>query len=238
MRFWTIGAAIAVAAQSASAAASDLAKFYHAVPHRTADVRTNADPIIHESSGDAEKDLAAMETAGFELIGYSSFNGKEAGQKAVAKQAKIVGATDVVYNERYTDTQSTGAIGSTSFSRWSAFTFVAPMSVRRYDQLAMYFRKAPRQGLGIYPRPLTNEEKSALGSNKGIAIVAVTNGSPAFMADILPGDILVQLNGQGLWDADSIKAAIDSAKGKTSEIQIFRNGQLVTKQVSIPAADW
>ena len=179
-----------------------------------------------------------METAGFELIGYSAFNGKEAGQKGVIKEGKRVGASDVVYVEHYTDTQSTGAIGSTSFSRWSAFSFVAPMSVRRYDQLAMYFRKAPREGIGIYPRPLTDEEKTRIGSNKGLVVTAVTNGSPAFMADILPGDILLELNGHALWDADSAKAALDSAKGKTSDVQTFRDGQMITKQVSIPAGDW
>jgi S1-C subfamily serine protease len=179
-----------------------------------------------------------METSGFELLGYSAFNGKEANQKSVAKQAKKIGATDVIYIARYTDTQSGGAFGSTTYSRWGAFSFITPMSVRRYDQLAMYFRKAPREGLGVYPRPLTDEEKVRIGSNKGIAIVAVVNGSPAFMADILPGDIIIEIGGHALWDADSIKAALASAKGKTTDVHLIRAGQQVTKQVTIPASNW
>lgn len=219
-------------------AASDVSKFYHPVPHRTADAETAAEPNMHASSGEAKKDVAAMETAGFELIGYAAFNGKESGQKTVAKQAKKVGATDVVYIEHYTDTQNAGAVGSTSYSRWGAFSFVTPMSVRRYDQLALYFRKAPRDGLGVYPRPLSDDEKVSIGSNKGLVITAVMNGSPAFMADILPGDIVVQVNGHAVWDADSSKAAMESARGKTSEVQIIRAGQQITKQVTIPAGSW
>lgn len=236
MRRAKLCAAIVVAALST--AASDVDKFYHAVPHRTSDAATTLEPNFHESSGNAQKDVAAMATSGFELIGYSAFNGREAGQKNIRKQAKKVGASDVIHLERYTDTQSAGAVGSTSFSRWGAFSFVTPMTVRRYDQLAMFFRKAPREGLGIYPRPLTDEEKMRIGTNKGVAIVAVTNGSPAFNADILPGDIILQLNNHPLWDADSIRAALDSAKGKTTEIQIVRGGQQISKQVTIPAASW
>lgn len=219
-------------------AASDLDKFYHAVPHRTADVQTNVDPIAHPSSGDAKGDVAAMWSNGFELVGYSSFNGKEAGQKGVAKQARKVGASDVIYLERYTDTQNGGAVGSTSFTRWGAFSFISPMTVRRYDQLALYFRKAPRQGLGVYPRTLTDQEKVRIASNKGVAVIAVMNGSPAFTADILPGDIVVQVNRQPVWDAASGREAAESSKGKTVEVQIVRDGQPITKQVAIPVGDW
>jgi len=219
-------------------AASDPSKFYQAVPHRTPDIPTSAQPIFHQSSGDAKQDLRTMLTNGYELVGYSAFNGREAGQKGVRKQAMKVGASDVVYLEKYTETQSLGAIGNTSFSRWGAFSFVTPMSVRRYDQLAMYFRKAPREGLGVYPRPLSDEEKAKLNSNKGVAITAVVNGSPAFMADILPGDIIIAIGGRAVWDDDSIKGALDAVRGKTSDIEIVRGDDRIIKQVSIPAGAW
>jgi membrane-associated protease RseP (regulator of RpoE activity) len=219
-------------------AASDLGKFYHAVPHKTPDVELTTEPTFHTSSGDAKQDVTALESAGYEVVGYSAFNGKESGQKAVAKQAKKVGATDVVYLEKYTDTQSTGAIGNTSFSRWGAFSFVTPMSIRRYDQVAIYFRKAPREGLGVYPRPLTDEEKQQIGSNKGLFITAVVNGSPAFVADILPGDILIDLGGHAVWDGDSVRAAMATATGKTVSVTLRRAGQTITKSVTIPLASW
>jgi membrane-associated protease RseP (regulator of RpoE activity) len=219
-------------------AANDATKFYQSVPHRTPDVPTNADPVFHPSSGDAKADLAAMETNGFEPVGYSAFNGKEAGKRAITKQARAVGATDVVYIEKYTDTQNAGAIGNTSFSRWGAFSFVTPMSVRRYDQLAIYFRKAPRHGLGVYPHPLSDDQKAQIGSNKGLVIAAVVNGSPAFMADILPGDILLDVGGKPVWDSDSMLAAINAAAGKPTTVNLFRSGQKITKEVSIPAGEW
>jgi S1-C subfamily serine protease len=218
--------------------ASDLSKFYQVVPHKTPDAEIKTEATFHPSSGDAKADVMAMETAGYELVGYSAFNGKESGQKAVAKEAKKVGATDVVYFEKYTDTQNAGAIGNTSFSRWGAFSFVTPMSVRRYDQLALYFRKALRQGIGIYPRALSNDEKSEIGSNKGLTIVAVVNGSPAFMSDILPGDIITSLGHHPVWDSDSFQAAINGVKGTTAEVTLFRSGQPLTKNVLIPVGNW
>lgn len=230
--------ALLIGAASILMAASDPSKFYQAVPHRSPDAEITADPVFHASSGDAKGDVTSMETRGFELIGYSAFNGRESGQKAIAKQAKKIGATDVVYLEKYTETENTGAIGNTSLSRRGAFSFITPMSVRRYDQLAMYFRKASRHGLGVFPRELTDEEKIRIGSNKGLVITAVVNGSPAFVSDILPGDIITEFDGRPVWDGDSLQAAIDAARGRPATISIRRGDQPLSKEVTVPQGDW
>jgi hypothetical protein len=221
-----------------SIAANDPAKFFHTVPHRTPDASTKVDPTFHPSSGDPKQDINAMATNGFEPIGYSSFNGREAGEKNVAKQARAIGATDVVYIEKYTDTQSAGAIANTSYSRWGAFGFVTPMSVRRYDQMAIYFRQAPRRGLGTFMRELTDDEKNQVGSNKGLEVSAVVKGSPAFMSDILPGDILLEIAERPVWDLMSFHSVVDVQRGKTIPVIIYRAGQRLTKSVSIPTGDW
>ncbi len=218
-------------------AASDAAKFYQVIPHRTADAPISVDPTFHPNSGNIKRDVALMQTNGFEAIGYSDFNGRD-GRNAVIKQARSVGATDVLYVEKYTGTENAGAIGSTSFSRWGAFSFIAPMNVRRYDQLAVYFRVAPRHGLGTYFRFLTDEEKVQIGSNKGLGVQAVTSGSPAFMYDILPGDIILAVGERPIWDLDSARAAIDAVMGGTTTVTLYRTGQRITKPIFIPAADW
>lgn len=129
-------------------AASDFSKFYQAVPHRTADGPAAADAEYVPSSGEAKDDVAAQGAAGFELIGYSSFNGKEAGKGSLLKFGRKIGAERIIYGAKYTNTEHTGTFASASSSPGSLFALAIPMQMRRYDQMALFFRKAPRKGLG------------------------------------------------------------------------------------------
>ena len=61
--------------------------------------------------------------------------------------------------------------------------------------------------------------------------------SPAFRADILPGDVIISVNGSevtGLPDA----MAIQQLAGQTITIGINRRGSTITKQLALPAGDW
>lgn len=58
------------------------------------------------------------------------------------------------------------------------------------------------------------------------------------MADVLPGDIVTNIDGRPVWDDNSLGAAIDLAKDKTVDISINRSGQAIKKSVTIPAGNW
>ena len=229
---------VVVAIAAATIAASDISKFYQSVPHRTPDAPTKVEPEFRLGTRTADEEVKAMQTNGYEPIGYSAFNGKEANRRSITKHGMKVGADKIVYIAKYVETQNTGAIGNTSWSSIGAFTYVAPMSVRRYDQVALFFRKAPRKGIGIYPRPLTDEEKVQLGTNKGVVVLSVVNGSPAFAADVLPGDIVTLLGGRPVYDPDSMRSALEAAAGVPATLTLHRGGEKIEKEVTVPVGEW
>ena len=214
--------------------ATAIENYYTPVPHRTADAPLAGDPELRPSSGNAREDVANMASDGYELVGYSAFNGPEASKFQEVAQAKKVGAQVVLYGAKYTETVNTGAVGSTTFTRYGAFSFAVPTSVRRYDQLSLFFVKAPRIGLGIKAELIKPQEASQLGTNKGIRVIAVVRGSPAFDADVLPGDIIESINGSSLYDAATMKSASEAAYGTHAKLVILRNGQTIDKVVDIP----
>jgi hypothetical protein len=227
-------AALSSASLLAGCATSNVAQFYQPVPHRSATAPVNVDPEFKRSSGNMVEDVASEATNGYELVGYSAFNGPEASKIAENAQAKQVGATIVIYGAKYVETVNTGAIGSTTFTKYGAFSLAIPTSVRKYDQISLFFVKAPRIGLGTYMQALKSEEHAKIGTNKGMRIMATVKGSPAFNADVLPGDILLAINDKPVFDGDSLHSAAEAAYGSQAKLSLLRDGQPVEKTVALP----
>jgi hypothetical protein len=61
--------------------------------------------------------------------------------------------------------------------------------------LAVYFAKMKDMGLGVSTSEPTRPEQQTFGTNKGIVVRAVRNGSSAYDAEILPGDLILKFDG-------------------------------------------
>ena len=87
--------------------------------------------------------------------------------------------------------------------------------------------------LGIYARPLTDSERQALQTYLAMRIVAVVQGSPAFLADVLPGDCLMGIGSDATYSHESLYAAINKNHGKNVTLILTRHGEKLSKRVSI-----
>jgi len=208
-------------------------RYYQSVPHFSADAPSDVKAETRRCKSDALSEIAEQASLGNELIGYSNFSGVERDPRAAWGQAKRVGATLIISCAQYTNTENAGAIGSTALSPLGAISMVMPMSVRRYEQMTMFFRKAPRRGIGILMGDLTPDEHKAIGTNKGVKVVAVVKGSPAFKADVVPGDVIISINDAPIYDGTSLTAAIDASMGKTANLKIIRSGSSIDKSLPI-----
>lgn len=225
----------------------------------TGDVR-----VIH-SSGNFEDDKRNLFEEGYGPIGVSSFIAPQRDEKQAISQAKTVGAAVVVLAAKYQST-ATGAVpittpttqttyssgtvntygaGGSAFGNYNGTsttygtqTTYIPYSVDRYDQAAVFFAPLERKGLGVMLHDLTPEQKRQIGSNKGASIASIRKGSPAFNADIIPGDILIMLNGLAVDDVASASAMLVGARGTTVDISLQRDGNQIKKSVLIPSGDW
>lgn len=199
------------------------------------------EPSMYGGSKNFEDDILGMYEAGYFLIGESSFNGALEDEEGAKEQAQKVGAHAVLLYSEFTDSRSGvipftstrpvttfhsgtvsaggvgGAYAGTSTTYVPQTTFI-PYNVRRYDQMALYFVKMPPACLGALMYDATNEEKRAAGSHRINKIVAIRKGSPAYDANLFPGDLLVAVND----GAVNVESSNYGRSGETIKLKLLR----------------
>ena len=130
--------------------------------------------------------------------------------------------------------------GGSAYGNYSSTTTTAapqtnyiPYSVDRYDQLAVFFAPAERRGLGLVIANVPPDVAQRMGSNKGVLIRVVRRGSPAFLADVLAGDVLTEIDGRPIYDGPTLASSVTF--GKPAELHLWRNGVEVVKSVPTSA---
>lgn len=83
-------------------------------------------------------------------------------------------------------------------------------------------------GIAGAQAPLPPRLAERLGSPTGLQIADVTPGSPAATAGLLPGDIVVELDGEPMVTATAVqKAMVEGTIGRRVEVTVWRHGALV-----------
>ena len=213
------------------------------------------------ASNDLMRDVKVARARGFVPIGESSFVGGMASQASVLRQATNVGAVMVLVNASFKDTQQIttplflpndsttytsgsvyGTRGSASFSGTSTTqsTVVVPVTTTqdRYQQTAVFFAKAARPPrVGISPMDLTPELRAQLQRNTGVLVDFVYDGSPAFVANLMAGDVMIEANGTPLINqahGSEVFRSIGPGPQKVP-VKILRNGVERTIEIDLPA---
>lgn len=211
-----------------------------------------------------DRDFRVAMSKGFLPIGESLFNGMLEPESAVIQQARDVGAVLVLVKTQYTDTQtvttplvlpnnqttySSGTAygtygrntGSASYSGTTTTygSTVVPMTYqqRRFDQGAVFFIKDLRKfRIGIVVYDLTMEMRTKLERNTGAVIRVILENSPAFEANVLPDDVLIEFNGAKILNARQALEVMKSAvpEGGKCPIKIIRNGTERTIDLNLP----
>jgi hypothetical protein len=212
-------------------------------------------------SADIQRDIHSAIRHGFVPVGESAFHGNMAQGKEsnVRAQAEKIGATLVIVSTRQTGTQ-TGAVplvlpnNSTTYSNATATaygpsgtataygtgtsttygtqTVMMPYSVNIGDFDAVYFVKA-RFRTGMYIKEMPDDIRQQRQSNFGVLVFEVVEGSPAYAADILPGDIVVAVNGEKVQSFQQYGALVEKYGNTTQIFTLERGGKTVDKPLPI-----
>lgn len=249
MRRSSISGAVMAICVAATAHANVFKRFYEPVPD-TGPIRFTPDPQppkIMPSTLDAWRDIAVLWEKGYRPIGDARFTGGWESDKEALKFAKKIGATYVVRywankgtrsgTTTYTTAHSSdspfrvnvtgsygGTIGTltgTMTTRWTE-TEAIPYSYTVYGQTAVYFSLLEKRGSGLFLIPPTKEGAEAAGTDLGGQVLAVREGSPAYNADILPGDVITALDGQGLPTFSSFNRIIAEAGDAPILVTLYR----------------
>jgi S1-C subfamily serine protease len=238
--------------------ASDYSLFYTRLPTMASQTKPyEGEPIVVASTGDPRADVDAMFTRGFGPIGFSAFNGPVRNLSGAIAQAKTIKAEYVVVSRKYAQTVQS-AIAMTTLAPRTTYTngFVnagyasgtfsgmstsfglqtsyMPFSVAQYEQTALFFGPFAKRGLGILMAEISSQDAQRLGTQKGVIVAAVRRGSPAFEADMLPGDVVSQIDGQPVYDPAGATAAIHNVNGSDMAVTLVRDGHIIQKIVHLP----
>ena len=93
------------------------------------------------------------------------------------------------------------------------------------DQLMHQGYVSGRPGLGLEVQAISPFDRMYYRLPQGLYITAVESGSDAAEKGILPGDVLLALDGQWLSDAETLQSVLYSYNaGDTARLTIYRNG--------------
>ncbi|MFA5072743.1 MAG: PDZ domain-containing protein [Nitrospirota bacterium] len=182
-----------------------------------------------------DKDIMILRSKRHIAIGESSFNGGYEDESKVKDQARRVGATVVLVNTKYTNTLTTtsplflpsssstyysgsvyagGVSGGYSGSSTTYGTTVVPITThqRRYDQTAVFFvRSTKKLKFGVSVADLTSDQRVSFERNTGAVVNIVIEDTPAFYSNVLPGDILIEINGSKVLNAKNALELMNAA---------------------------
>lgn len=135
-------------------------------------------------------------------------------------------------------------INSQIYSRsggYMGISFAIPIdyAMRVAEQIKSTGR-AVRGRLGITIQPVTNEIASSFGLNaaRGVLVNGVDDKSPASLAGIQIGDVILSIDKQQITDGLSLPALISNlGPNKTIKIEIWRNGQVLNLTATTASSD-
>lgn len=199
-------------------------------------------------SDNLSQDHYSALSKGYRLIGVSAFNAVFTSHEGAIKQAEKVGAVLVLtgigekgiknttlYIPVETETTSTTE-GNIKNKRFTATTRskettsqAMNYAIERYDQYAYYYALMNKDKIkvGIIPTDLSQEVKAQIQRNTGISVYVVIEDTPAYMANILVNDIIIELNSEPIINSeDFIKKASNLDIASTGvTLKIIRNNQ-------------
>jgi hypothetical protein len=221
-----------------------------------------ASPILERSAVmPADQLLSAYAKRGYTVLGASMFNSDQSqSEEAALEQGHAVGADLVlVFDPKYTGSVTTSipitiptattsythgsatavgpsgtatAYGNATTTTYGTQTTYIPMTVNRSDYGAVYFVKL-RFSLGAMVRDLNDGERKELQTNQGVVVLTVADDSPAFTANILPGDIVTAIDGVTVPNQGGFRKMTAERKGKLATLTLVRNGQQIEKSVQL-----
>lgn len=141
-------------------------------------------------------------------------------------------ATASVYGSNGASAWGTGQYNGMSTTRGSGTytTTDVPVTIRRYDYDAGFWRKGRPPILGVTVVNLPDELRMALKRNTGVLIKIVIDDSPAFRANVVPGDILIKIDETLIDSANQLTYGLHSFGGKDCVLTVLRDG----KETKIP----
>lgn len=172
-------------------------------------------------SSNLENDLYDIVSDNYSIIGKTSFNGPmEDITNDILNQCKKNGTTLALYSIEY------------------AYTTSGTYGIRRYNYDVYYLAKCTDMPFpfGLSLVDLSTEDRQNFERNTGAKIIIVYKNTPAFFANFLRGDIIININDHEIINANDFSYYYyfnEFKKGDEVRIQFIRKNQIYEKIIEI-----
>ena len=130
---------------------------------------------------------------------------------------------------------NTAIFSQTGGSVGIGFAISANLATQVVQQL-QDFGRTRRGWLGVFIQEVTDDIAESLGleSANGALVASVSEGGPADQAGLQAGDVILKFDGQEVEKSrDLPRIVAETAVEKTVEVELVRNGKLITKKVTL-----
>ncbi len=115
--------------------------------------------------------------------------------------------------------------------------FAVPSStVKPIVAQILEYGETRRGWIGVRIQTVTPEiaESLGLGSSRGAMIAGLTDDGPAAQAGLEPGDVVLAFDGRNIATMRDLPRVVAEAKiGSTVDVQIFRDGETLTRKITV-----
>jgi len=172
-------------------------------------------------TSDIRKDGEDLLQRGYLPLGSSSFSTSESvTEHELRWTGQLYHADIVLYQADYLSSTTAAA---TLFRPGIAVT--VPVTTDRYGHAATFWRKARPSRFGVRVAALPDDLRTSLERNTGVLVRLVVDDSPAFRANILPGDVLVGIDSVEIESPRDFTRKVDAFAGKRCNVVLIRNGE-------------
>ncbi len=189
---------------------------------------------IYVGKNKQEENVSMLEQ-GYDLMGVSSFEGKDIPpEQALAHGREIRADRVLVY---VSDAGKNTPISQMEFIREARksgkeLTEKDFQEAPKYSYYATYWAKLPTPLLGVHVIKLVPKDEDAASAD-GVNVVAVIRGSPADQAGLQRGDVLLTVAGRPVNKPEELSALVTGLQGQIVPLGMVRDGEEKTLQAQI-----
>lgn len=122
---------------------------------------------------------------------------------------------------------------STTTTPGTYSTEMVPVTVESYAYGATFWRKGVPPTFGVNVAGLPPELRQSLQRNTGVVVKYVVDDSPAFRANVLVGDVIVEMDGRQVESQPQFMSMLENVSGRLVEVAVLRNGAEKTFKVQM-----
>ena len=122
---------------------------------------------------------------------------------------------------------------STTTTPGSFQTQYTPYQMPIYSQGALFWRKLKPGIFGASGAPIPDELRDKLQRNTGVFISTIVEGSPAFNANVMRGDVIIEFADKPISTFQELNDLLPTLAGQTVKITVLRGGETKVLEVHL-----